>query len=300
MLSALIKLLPIFIFGFIGWLLRNKNIVNLKAPSRLLKFGFFVLAPFIVFQAMASIEYRSSLIVFPIFALLLGAFGFIAGVLTTKNYEFDNLRKIIVIMSAMFVNVPFALTFLLSRFGTEVNSRVILFNIINLPIVYGLGHFLAARSNPEKHKEKPVLKKIMFSSPLWGLLIGFAFSLTSLKIPKSLNPVFNSIAILIVIVASLAIGMFITFSKKYFKESIIAMTPRYVTSMIIALIFVSVLDLAKLETTIILVLGCAPVGFSTLTFAHLEKLDEKFAANTLGLSLLISCVLTSAVLILTS
>ncbi len=45
----------------------------------------------------------------------------------------------------------------------------------------------------------------------------------------------------------------------------------------------------------ILLLCVAPIGFNTVTFASLEKLDVDFASSTLSLSLVVGVVLTTLV-----
>ena len=47
-----------------------------------------------------------------------------------------------------------------------------------------------------------------------------------------------------------------------------------------------------------LLLGIAPIGFSTVTFASLEKLDEQLAVTALSLSLSLSLVLSMVVTVI--
>jgi predicted permease len=52
------------------------------------------------------------------------------------------------------------------------------------------------------------------------------------------------------------------------------------------------------DRTVVLLLGVAPVGSSTVTFAVLEKLDIRLAVNALSLSLALSLVLSVAIALL--
>lgn len=47
-----------------------------------------------------------------------------------------------------------------------------------------------------------------------------------------------------------------------------------------------------------LLLGIAPIGFSTVTFASLENLDERLAVTALSLSLSLGLVLSMVVTLL--
>lgn len=297
MLNALIGLLPIFFFGFIGWFLRFKEIVNPWTHTKLLRFGFFVLAPFVVFHAMASAQWTDSFIAFPIFALFAGIGGYIAGRVAISKKEFSTLKKPIVVMSAMFINTPFALTFLMAQYRTEANSRVVVFNVLNLILVYGFGHWLAARANPEASQERPVHLKLIRSTPLWGLILGFVANILSWDIPSGVDKFANTASLFVAGFSALAIGMCLTFSKQHLSDSLFAIAIRYSTAILVATAIVLFFDLEGLDRAVILTLGVAPVGFSTLTFANLEKLDEGFAANTLSISFAVSALLSTVVLV---
>jgi predicted permease len=297
MVSALIELLPVYIFLFIGWLLRRLNVVDERAPSFLIRFGFFVIAPAVIFNALSRVDPTSTLIAFPIFASLAGIVGYLSGKYVTHKFSFLALRKPVVIMSCLFVNAAFTLVFVTASFGDSGAARVILFNVINLPVVYGFGHLIAAHANPKKHEEKHVAKKLLASTPLWALVLGPLVNVLNVDTPAAVYKVTDAIALLVVPVAATAIGMCFSFARHDMRDSFIVMATRYATGIILAVIVVLAFGLEGIDRAVALALGTAPIGFSTLTFAHLENLDAAFAAKTLGASFLISTVLTSGVLI---
>jgi predicted permease len=55
---------------------------------------------------------------------------------------------------------------------------------------------------------------------------------------------------------------------------------------------VLVFRLDGIDRTVILLIGVAPVGFVSVTFASLENLDVRLAVNALSLSLVSSLVLS--------
>jgi len=64
------------------------------------------------------------------------------------------------------------------------------------------------------------------------------------------------------------------------------------TGVAVTVAIVIALGLEGVDLIVVLLLGVAPVGSFTVTFAALEKLDTRLAVNALSLSLAASLVLS--------
>lgn len=65
-------------------------------------------------------------------------------------------------------------------------------------------------------------------------------------------------------------------------------------------IFVTIFNLEGINKIIILIASASPVGYNTLTFASLEKLDKEFASSVISYSILTGIILTPLLLFLFS
>lgn len=297
MKEAFAALLPIYVGLIAGWLLRHKNILNESAPTVMLRVGFYVVGPAVIYNAVANVQWSNSLLVFPIFSVLAGGLGFLAGKLVVAKVHFAKDRVPVVLMSAMFVNTVFAMMFSIAHYEIEGASRVVLFNIINLPVVYILGHALAAKANPEQGSKDYVLKRVVTSPPVWALVLGVIVNVANVETPAALAHLINVYTQAFVPLAALAIGMCIKFTLEDMRDNVIVMAIRYGVSIVIGVAIVLIAGLDGIDRAIVLCIATAPIGFSTLTFANLENLDQTFAAKSLSISFAFSTILTSSVFI---
>jgi predicted permease len=66
-----------------------------------------------------------------------------------------------------------------------------------------------------------------------------------------------------------------------------------VGGLIIGLLFVKLFGLTGVDRIAVLLLSASPVGFNTVTFSSIEKLDDEFAASIVGMGLITGLVLIS-------
>ena len=62
----------------------------------------------------------------------------------------------------------------------------------------------------------------------------------------------------------------------------------------IGILFVKLFGLTGADRIATLILAASPVGFNTITFSSLEKLDDKFAASIVSAGLIVGMVVISA------
>jgi len=294
--NALINLTPVYVGIVLGYILRQTKVVDSNAPATILRIGFYIVAPAVIFESTINSDTTDALIAYPIFSLFAGLVGYLVGKFVITKHDFGSLRNPLVILACMVVNTTFTLLFVTAQYGANGSVRVIVFNAVNLPIAYLFGHAIAARSNPEAAQEKSVAKKLLVSPPLWALILGAIVKPIKIDFPVAFDTTLNAFAISFIPLAALAIGMSITLKANDLRDSFIAIGLRYITSLIIGIAIIFIFGFEGMDRAIVLTLSLAPVGFTTLTFAHLEKLDEEYAAKTLGISFVSSTILVSIVM----
>lgn len=110
-------------------------------------------------------------------------------------------------------------------------------------------------------------------------------------------PIHHSLAVFgsaTAIIIPLTVGILVQPSAGELGKAAVMIGVRLTAGLLVAIGLVVAFDLQGLDRTIMLLLGIAPIGFSTVTFASLEKLDEQLAvtALSLSLSLVLSMVVT--------
>jgi predicted permease len=71
---------------------------------------------------------------------------------------------------------------------------------------------------------------------------------------------------------------------------------RFVLGGLIGVMFVKVFGLHGLNTSIAIFASIAPIGFNSITFAELEKLDVEFAASQVSIAILVALIIAPIVI----
>ena len=101
---------------------------------------------------------------------------------------------------------------------------------------------------------------------------------------------------LLVPLVLLALGSYFSFSIQNPLEIFPVIGARMFLGTVLALIFIHFFSLDRAALVIVLLGGIAPLGFNTLIFASLEKLDTEYAAQLVSVSLLVGMIVIPIVL----
>jgi predicted permease len=88
----------------------------------------------------------------------------------------------------------------------------------------------------------------------------------------------------------LALGLKLSFKFKQPKLIAAAVLVRMVFGFAVSLVFVKIFSIDGIAAEVILLIGAAPIGFNSITFAEMENLDAKYAAAQVSLALILAMI----------
>ncbi len=297
MADSLIRLSPLFAGFALGITLRWVGILGLDQARTLLTLGYFVFIPAVAFSATSNVEITQHLLLFPAFAFIVVMAGYCVGRFFSRRSDIEGTKKTVFILACMIVNSAVALAFLSAIYGPSGAARAVLFDLVNAPLIYGLGYAIAVRGNPSPHPQASMMKKVLFSPPLWGLALGLIVNFANIQVPQAIDKTMQSFSLAFGPIITIAVGLTVVIKWQNFVPSVIATSVRLITGIIVATFVVLIFRLEGIDRVAVLVLGVAPVGFNTVTFASLENLDLEFAAETISISLLVGMIASSVVIL---
>jgi predicted permease len=161
--------------------------------------------------------------------------------------------------------------------------------------VFSWVYYTAARGNPEHRGGRLLLDRVLKSPPLYGIAAGAAVNVMSLEVPDAVERALDPFATATATIISIAVGIMLAFPREEVWKAAAIVAARLGSGLLVGVLLVVALGLDGMDRTILLLLAVAPVGFVTVTFASLERLDVRLAANALSLSMVGSFVLSFAV-----
>jgi hypothetical protein len=137
-----------------------------------------------------------------------------------------------------------------------------------------------------------MFKKFLLIPPIWAIVIGLLINLTHTQLPNALQALFGTLGAMTSPLIMLALGIYFCPRLLHIKPAIGVTIIRMGIGLVIGLIITKIFSLDALSEKIVIIAAAAPVGYNTLTFSSIEKLDKEYAASIISFSMLIGIVLT--------
>lgn len=296
MFEAFLKVFPIFLMFLLGFVLKKTKIFKAEDGGLLLKLVFFVASPALIYLSVSSLSITPSLIAFPIIAALTLLILYAVNTITTKSFTVSRQTVGVYKVGTLIANTAFALPFLLAVYGQESAARVAMYDLTGGFLTYVFVYSIAVRHGDGVPDRKFMMQKILISPPVWALVFGLIANVAHISTPGVITQVLQSLAALVSPLVILALGLYFSPRLLYPKLMSMALLTRVGGGFLIGWALSGVLGLTGWERALAIIMASAPVGFNTLVYANIEKLDTQFAASLLsysiGLGLIIIPLLT--------
>ncbi|NCU43930.1 AEC family transporter [Candidatus Saccharibacteria bacterium] len=293
-MDVLIDLLPTFLLFGIGYFLKRQNILDTDVGRSLLKFVFLVTAPALTIRSIHQLELDVSLLVFIILPLVLTASSYVLIKPLESKIRLKPKQFAIFLMATMAVNSGFTLPFVVAISGDDGAARVALFNVMNTVMVFGWVYGIAIKYGEKNHLGwAGVVKKVVITPAFVSLIVAIAMNVFAIGIPNWLGPAVDTLADLTAPIILLALGLIFQPKLMFPLQTFQSLFVRMIGGLIIGLVFVELFNLTGVDRIAALLLSASPVGFNTVTFSSIEKLDDRFAASIVGMGLAAGLVLAS-------
>lgn len=288
MFIILIKLLPILLLFLLGIALRRFGILDRGGADRLLRLVAYVGIPALTLTSVGQAELRAEFALLPLTVVLT--------VLATATIAWGVGRRLrlarptlgVFVIGPSIMNLAVEFPFVLAVWGQEGFVRFMFLDFGNGLVVLTFLYALAGWFGGRARGAGEIFRHLARFPPIWALAAALTINVSGLGLNETLAQALNGIGTISILLVMVALG--VHFEPRRVRSALILypILLRIGLGLALGWLWVSLLDLDGLTRSLVLFGAVAPVGFNTLVFASLEKLDEEFAAGVVSLSVLIS------------
>lgn len=290
------KLLPIFLFFTIGYILKMMDILKKEEASVLLKLVFYLLSPAVIILSVSGMKLERELLLYPISALCIHAIMIPTGLFLSKLIKLNDDERKVFRGATLIMNMTFILPFFIVFFGEKNLYLLSLFDAGNLVIVTTVVYSIFVSSKEDTAMDK--VKKLLKSPLIIALIIGFVLNITGLKLPRGIEITMQEIAEMTGTLIMIALGAYFTPKFKKLKLSLIIVAIKVIGILIATFIIGKILPIDDMGRKIMLLGAFSPVGNNILTFVFVTDGDMELAINVVSLSIILSFINVSLLLVL--
>jgi predicted permease len=295
-IATLGALSPVLAGLAIGWWLRRAGVAGAADGRFLLLLNLYVFMPALVLRSLPEVSLTREIAVFPLAAVVMVAAGYVVG--RAWGRRLPQGQGAVVVMAFMVVNVAFALPFVDAVYGAAGVARLAAFDAVNNVLVLTVVHALAARANPDRRSAASPLRQVLAMPPLYATLVGIGLSLTGTPLPGSVATVTAPFAAASPVLIAVGTGILFQPSRQLLGGAGRLAAGRIAAGLVVAGLLVVALGLDGVDAGVLLLLGVAPLGFVTVTFAAKQDLDAELATQALAVSIIVSVALSLALVLL--
>lgn len=293
-MEVVIKLIPTFFLLALGYFLKKIKVFDAELGRTLLKFVFLVTAPALSLRAITQVHLDFSLFALILLPVVLTVLSFLLVKPLEKRIHLNPKQFAVFLIATMIVNSGFTLPFLVSIAGDEGAARVALFNVTNSIMTFGWVYSIAIQYGERgKLSTGEVFRKVVLSPAFVALIIALLLNLNNIKIPNSILPTVSLLADLTGPIILISLGLILEPRLMHPVQTFQSLFFRMVVGLFVGILFVKLFSLTGVNMLSAIILSASPVGFNTVTFSSLEKLDDEFAASIVSMGLIVGVIFIS-------
>lgn len=289
-MSVYLKIFPVILIFILGYFFKKIKLFGKADADLFLKLVFYVASPALILLSVSNIKLNSALWFLPISAVLIIFISYFISLAIGRTLKIPPQSFGAFLIACLIMNVGFLLPFVLAAFGNDGVAKISLFDFANGLLVFTFIYYLAAKYGQGITDKKFILKKILLSPPVWALIIAIILNLSKIQITGLARDLLQPLSYLISPMIMLSLGIHFQPKLNKFKIPLLVLILRSGLGLLLGLLLANLFRLSGLDRTILILASAAPVGYNTLTFSSLEKLDQDMAANIISLSLLVSII----------
>lgn len=288
--SLAYKILPVIFIFVLGFILKLLGVLKSDHGDVFMKVVFYLSLPALVILSLTRVELVGEFAWLPVisFSVIMTQFG--VSYLAGRFMKLDRKTHGVLLAGTMIMNIGFALPFVIAAYGDEGLALLSMFDVSNAILAFTLVYYIAARYGEDGRSNKGMLKKFLYNPPIWALITGIILNLTDTEIPPMPAHLLQILGDLTIPLIMIALGIF--FNLKLIKPTPVfaGIFIRIVLGFAIGWTFCYALGFEGLIKTIVLIGSSAPVGFNSIIFASMEKLDKEYAASMVSFGILVGLV----------
>jgi predicted permease len=291
MTDVFVKLSPIILTYLLGILLRRTGAVRRDDGAIFLRLVFYVAIPALILHSIPNVRITPDIAFLPLVAAFVVLGTFVLGFFISRRWAPERTTFGTALVGSMIMNTSFVLPFVLVLYGAEGFATAVVFDIGNAFLVASVIFYTACRYGDDGGSTWAAVKRVAMAPPLWAFSVGLILNFTGIGVHPVLDSFLTLVGNLMIPLVMLSLGIY--FSPRLLRPRLLisVLLIRSVGGFTIALVLSWLFGLEGLTRAVVLVCGGSPVGFNTLVFSSLAKLDVDFAASLLSTSIALGIVL---------
>lgn len=298
MQAVLIKLIPIFLFFGLGVLLKKIRFADAGHGDFLLKFVFFVTLPALVLVKLSQTPIPSDKIYLPLIAVTVNVGCMLLTWFVLRFLTVERKTRGTMMVGTMIINNAFMFPFIIAGFGDAGFADAVLFDFGNGVMTATAAYMIAFRYGEAESPSRTMLIKLVKSPLSWALGIAVWLSCSSARLPGYLADFLAPMGDMTSPLILISLGIFFAPKLTDLRLALLAVSIRMGFGLMIGTIAAMFLGLDGTTFSVVALCSAAPIGFNTLTFASLARLDQAFASSLLSLSILAGVIFIPLVMLI--
>ncbi len=285
-------ILPYLLLAVAGYLLKWLKVVSAQGADFLIRIVFYLGLPALILTTIPSIELKPHLLLLPLISLIIIVVIYFLATQWVKHKQLLPSEAGVFVIGSMIINNGFLIPFIYSAYGKEGLAYLFIFDLSNAVLVYTWIYYLACRYGSAGHETGSLARKILSSPPMWAMVLAFVMNIRGFTLKQGLLLQFlNMAGQLTVPLLMLALGLYFNPVWTKVKNSIPGVLLRMAGGFVLGWSLLNLTGMEGIVYKVVLVCSAAPVGYNTLTYASLEKLDKEMAATMVSLAILVGIIL---------
>jgi predicted permease len=291
MTDVFIRLSPIILTYLLGIVLRRTRAVRTEDGALFLRLVFFAAIPALILKSLPSVKITPDVAMLPLVAAIVILGTYAAAYLLCRRAATERPVFGVALVGAMIMNTSFILPFVLLMYGDQGFATAVVFDIGNAFLVASVIFYTACRYGAESAGPWSAVRRVALAPPLWAFTVGLLLNLTGIRLHPALDSFLTIVGNLMVPLVMISLGIYFSPTLVRPRLLVTVLLIRSAGGLLLALGLSALFGLEGLTRSVVLISGAAPVGFNTLVFASLAKLDVEFAASLLSVSIALGIVL---------
>jgi predicted permease len=296
MIDVYIKLSPLVFSYLLGIALRRTGVLKKDDGGILLRIVFYVALPSLMLLSLPEAELKRDFLVLPLVAVAIILVTYLIAYFVFRRLRGEPAVFGVTLVGSMIVNTAFIYPFVILMEGKEGFARVAMYDFGNALLVLTLIYYIASRYGDAAENSIGAVKRVIASPPLWALLIGVTLNITGTPVHPNVRTVLTPLGNLMIPLVMMALGIY--FSPRLVRPRLLfaVLAVRLGGGLLVAISLCTLFGLEGLTRTVAIVCGASPIGFNTLVYSSIAKLDVDFAASLLSTSIFLAMLYLPALL----